>query len=47
MIYLPILIPVLGVSFLLFLIAADEFVWYRNWSRKQQFKAMKKYYENN
>jgi Flp pilus assembly protein TadB len=44
MIYLPILILILGVHALLLLSALHEFVWYRNWSRKRQFKSMKKHY---
>jgi hypothetical protein len=42
-IYLPILIILFGTFGLLFLISLDEFAWYRKWSRKRQFKAMKKY----
>jgi hypothetical protein len=38
MIYLPILIPLLGIPALLLMIALEDLQWYRNWSRKKMFK---------
>ena len=38
MIYLPILIPVLGIPALLLMIALEDLNWYRNWSRKRMIK---------
>jgi hypothetical protein len=44
-IYFPLLLLVLGVTSLLLLIGLDEMLWYRNWSRKRQWKRMRKHYD--
>jgi len=47
MIYLPILIFFVFIPLILLGIALEDLGWYSNWSRKRQWKHMKKHYDNN
>lgn len=42
-----ILLFILSPLVIILLIALEEFVWYRRWSRKRQFKKIKKHYDKN